>query len=73
MAKKEKDPTSTGGFTDWLLEIWERFNVFSTIKDEDTVPMMIGKVIVRIIGFIIILILSPFFLLGMFIAFAAVS
>lgn len=73
MTNKKKDPTATSNFGDWLLEIWERFNVFSTIKDNDTVPMMVGKIVVRVIGFIIILILSPFFLLGMFIAFAAVS
>ncbi len=70
---KEKDPSSTGDFGDWMISIWEKFNLFSTIEENDSVLIVIGKVIVRIIGFLVLLALSPFILLGFFLAFAAVS
>jgi len=73
MSEKEKDPTATDDFGDWLISVWEKFNLFSTIEEGDSVPIVIGKVIVRIIGFLIMLALSPFILLGFFLAFAAVS
>jgi len=73
MSEKEKDPTATGDFGDWMIGIWEKFNLFSTIEEEDGIPIVIGKVFVRIVGFLIMLALSPFILLGFFVAFAAVS
>jgi len=73
MSEKEKDPTSTGDFGDWMISVWEKFNVFSKIEEEDGIPIVIGKVFVRIVGFLIMLALSPFILLGFFVAFAAVS
>jgi len=73
MSEKEKDPTSTGDIGDWMIAIWEKFNVFSKIEEGDTIAIVIGKIIVRVIGFIIMLALSPFILLGFFVAFAAVS
>ncbi len=71
--EKEKDPTSTGDFGDWMISIWEKFNLFSRIEEGDSALIVIGKVIVRIIGFLVMLALSPFILLGFFLAFAAVS
>lgn len=73
MSEKEKDPTSTGNFGDWLISMWEKFNLFSKIEEGDGVPVVIGKVFVRIVGFIFILALSPFILLGFFLAFAVVT
>ena len=73
MSENEKDPTSTDDFGDWLIGIWEQFNVFSKIEEGDGIPMVIGKVFVRIIGFLIMLALSPFILLGFLFMFAAVS
>lgn len=73
MSAKEKDPTSTGDFGDWLIEMWEKFNLFSKIEEGDSVLIVIGKVFVRIVGFIVLLALSPFILLGFIAAFAAVT
>ncbi len=70
---KEKDPTATGDFGDWMISVWEKFNLFSKIEEGDTIPIVIGKVFVRIVGFLIMLALSPFILLGFLAAFAAVS
>jgi hypothetical protein len=73
MSEKKEDPTYTGDFGDRMISIWEKFNVFSTIEEGDSILMVIGKVFVRIVGFLIMLALSPFILLGFLLMFAAVS
>ena len=70
--KNEQASESTGNvFYDWLAKLFERFNVLSEFKETDGVLMVIAKVIVRILGFIILLLLSPFLLIGLMLAFAA--
>ncbi|MEM0992861.1 MAG: hypothetical protein AAF847_17970 [Bacteroidota bacterium] len=57
-------------FLNTLQKVYKKFNLFAEIKPEDHIIVMIGKIIVRIIGFILLLILSPFLFIGLMIAFA---
>ena len=66
------EPTALDRFLDRLSAGYQRFNVFSSIEDDDSWPLMIGKVFVRILGFLVMLALSPFLLIGLMIAVAAV-
>ncbi len=67
-----KQEESTGNaFYDWLLRVYERFNVFSAFKEDDNILMLGVKVIVRIIGFLFLLLISPFVLVGLMLAFFA--
>ncbi len=69
---QEQEQESTGNaFYDWLIRVYERFNLFSEFKEEDSVLLTGGKIIVRIIGFFILLLLSPFILFGLMLAFFA--
>lgn len=61
---------SDSPFVDWLSEMYKKFNLFSEIKKTDHITIMIGKVIIRIVGFIFLLILSPFLFIGLMVAFA---
>lgn len=66
-AQDEKSAPIT--FMDKLTAWYEKFNLFSEIKDEDHWTVMTGKVGLRILGFIVILALSPILLVGLVIAF----
>ena len=69
---KTQEQESTGNaFYDWLIRVYERFNVFSEFKENDGVFLTGGKIVVRIIGFFILLLLSPFILFGLMLAFFA--
>ena len=57
-------------FMDGLKKLYKQFNLFSEIKENDHLVIMAGKIIIRIIGFIFLLILSPFLFIGLMIAFA---
>ena len=57
-------------FMDGLKKLYKQFNLFSEIKENDHFAIMIGKIIIRIIGFILLLILSPFMFIGLMIALA---
>lgn len=63
------DDSAPATFMNKLTEWYQRFNLFSEIKEEDHWTVMTGKVFVRILGFIVILALSPILLLGLVIAF----
>ena len=73
MSTPEKDPRSVNGFWDWLADIWARFNVFTELNADDPFYLTAGKIGVRLLGILVALILSPFLLFGLFIAFIAVT
>jgi ATP/ADP translocase len=51
---------------------YNKFEDFVTIKEGDSTLAVIGKILLRIIGILIMIALSPFLLVGLFIAFIAV-
>ncbi|MFZ2897900.1 MAG: hypothetical protein WA004_04720 [Saprospiraceae bacterium] len=53
-------------------ESYQRFEDIVTIREGDSALVKIGKVSLRILGITIMIILSPFLLIGLAIAFAAV-
>jgi hypothetical protein len=53
-------------------ESYQRFEDIVTVREGDSALTKIGKVSLRILGITIMIILSPFLLIGLAIAFAAV-
>lgn len=53
-------------------ESYQRFEDIVTVREGDSALAKIGKVSLRIVGITIMIILSPFLLIGLAIAFAAV-
>ncbi len=51
---------------------YNTFNKLVSIRKEDSVVVMGAKILLRLIGIGIMILLSPFLLLGLMIAFAAV-
>jgi hypothetical protein len=66
--EQQVDEASKSSFMDKLTQWYQRFNVFSEIKEEDHWTVMVGKVSVRVVGILIMIALSPILLLGLFIA-----
>lgn len=56
-------------FAQRLVSIYQKFNLFSEIKEGEHIMLMLGKIIVRIMGLIFMLLLSPFLFIGLGIAF----
>ncbi|MEM8527165.1 MAG: hypothetical protein AAGG68_21170 [Bacteroidota bacterium] len=69
----EENPAETNAFVEFLKRTYRKFNVFSEIKKEDAIPIMILKIIVRIIGLLFLIALSPFLIIGLMIAFLAAA
>ena len=57
---------------DWASRLYYRFDKLVSFYEDDSIWLMGFKVIMRILGIIILLLLSPFFILGLILAFAAV-
>ena len=53
-------------------ESYQRFDDIVTIREGDSMLTKVGKVSLRILGITIMIILSPFLIIGLAIAFAAV-
>lgn len=72
MTKKEDhQPTEVAKptFVDKSIAFHRKFNLLSEIRDGDHVMIMIGKIIVRIMGLLFIIALSPFLFIGLMVAF----
>jgi hypothetical protein len=52
-------------------ETYQSVDDFLSVRDDDSTLVMIGKVLLRILGIIILILLSPFIFVGLFIAFLA--
>ena len=69
----EQQTEVSSPFVDFLKRIYQKFNLFSEIKKEDAIAIMILKIIVRIIGLLFLIALSPFLIIGLLVAFMAAS
>ncbi|MEN0003225.1 MAG: hypothetical protein AAF798_03745 [Bacteroidota bacterium] len=57
---------------DWSSKNYSIFNEYVAFQPDDSVGMMAFKLFLRFLGFLILLILSPFLIIGLIIAFATV-
>jgi len=64
-----KKKTPLDRFLDWCVDVVQWFKRFSTINEDDHFMMVVIKVGLRIIGILILIALSPFFILSLLIAF----
>ena len=69
---QDNNPNAGQKLLAWSGQKYSIFNNYVAFQADDSVGMMIFKFGLRIIGFIILLALSPFLILGLIIAFAAV-
>jgi hypothetical protein len=53
-------------------EAYRKWDESLALRKEDSLPILIGKVSLRFLGVILMIILSPFLVIGLMIAFAAV-
>lgn len=53
-------------------DTYSSFDKFITIKEGDHTLVVISKIMLRLLGVLIMILLSPFLLIGLFIAFIAV-
>lgn len=53
-------------------QAYNAFNRFVAFRDDDSTLVMAGKLLLRFLGIFIMILLSPFLLIGLAIAFAAV-
>ncbi|MCB0556169.1 MAG: hypothetical protein KDD02_21665 [Phaeodactylibacter sp.] len=66
---EEKTPKS--GALDEARQTYQAVDNFLTIRDTDSTLLMAGKILLRLLGIFIMILLSPFLLIGLTIAFAA--
>ena len=64
-----KKKTPLDRFLDWCLGVVQWFKRFSTINEEDHFMTVAVKVGLRIIGILILIVLSPFLVFSLLIAF----
>lgn len=57
---------------DGARDSYRSVEAFLEHKEDDSMLVIIGKILLRIIGIFIMILLSPFLLVGLFIAFIAV-
>ena len=59
------------GALDQARQTYESVDNFLSIREDDGVPLMLFKILLRILGIILLILMSPFILLGLFVAFLA--
>jgi hypothetical protein len=59
------------GALDQARQTYASVDNFLTIREDDGVPLMLFKILLRILGIILLILMSPFILLGLFVAFLA--
>lgn len=70
--KSQKDANMAGQMLDWTGQKYRNFNDYVAFREYDSLPVMAFKIILRFFGILIMLLLSPFLIIGLLIAFAAV-
>lgn len=70
---QETNPSPNNAFLVWLDKVYERFLDFVKIQENDAIPLYVVKLGLRFLGIIIMLALSPFIILGFFIALMVAS
>jgi len=64
-----KKKTPLDRFLDWCVGVVQWFKRFSTINEDDHFMMVAVKVVLRIIGILILIALSPFLIFSLLVAF----
>jgi hypothetical protein len=73
MDQKEESPKKWNeSMNDQLEKVFDWFQGLSKINEGDSIGLMTVKVLIRIIGILIVIALSPLIILGFIIAFIAV-
>ncbi len=73
LRQKSANPTLVDHMFDGLLWVYDRFMNFVRLNDDDPIPLAAFKIIVRAVGIIIAVILSPFIIVGFIITIMVVS
>lgn len=68
----EKEPSLSDKILDKLLSIFKWWNGLATLNADDPILLGFFKIFIRLVGIIILIIMSPFVLLALFVAFTAV-
>lgn len=58
--------------TEWTANRYRSFNDWVAFRQGDPVWLLAGKLLMRFVGIAIMIILSPFLIIGLLVAFAAV-
>ncbi|MCB0588865.1 MAG: hypothetical protein KDD06_26485 [Phaeodactylibacter sp.] len=72
MSEQPNDSQPQGDALQGARETYKAFDHFVTIREDDSTLVMAGKLLLRLLGIFIMILLSPFLIIGLFIAFAAV-
>ncbi len=70
--KKEDRPNTHNKLIDWTGKNYQSFREYVKVSEEDSRYTIIAKGIASIFGILVMILLSPFLILGLIIAFAAV-
>jgi len=68
----EKKPTLSDRIMNKLLSVLKWWNDLATLNADDPFLLGVFKIAIRLVGIIILIIMSPFVLLALFVAFTAV-
>ena len=68
-SKPPKNKTASDKVLDFGAYVLQKFKRFSTINEDDHFMMVVVKVLLRMVGILILLILSPFIITALIISF----
>ncbi len=72
MIEQPDDKQPPGGALESARKTYNAFDNFVTIREDDSTLAMAFKLLLRLFGIFVMILLSPFLIIGLFIAFAAV-
>ena len=72
MNEQPNDKQPQGGALQTARQTYNAFDNFVAIREDDSILAMAGKLLLRLFGIFFMILLSPFLLIGLAIAFAAV-
>ncbi|MCO6476603.1 MAG: hypothetical protein J5I94_08270 [Phaeodactylibacter sp.] len=72
MSEQPNDNQPQGDALQTARQTYKAFDNFVTIREEDSTLAMAGKLLLRLLGIFIMILLSPFLIIGLLVAFAAV-
>jgi hypothetical protein len=68
----EEEPKLNEKLTAWTSQQYRGFMDYVAFREEDGIAMMAFKIILRLFGLLLMILLSPFLIIALIIAFAAV-
>ncbi|MCO6489855.1 MAG: hypothetical protein J5I98_15670 [Phaeodactylibacter sp.] len=72
MTDQPNDKQPESGALQTARQTYNAFDKFVTIREEDSTLAMAGKLLLRLLGIFAMILLSPFLVIGLLVAFAAV-